>query len=322
MTINRRYLGWGIFLIALGIVPLAVQLGWIDAKTAASVLRLWPLILVGIGLSLVLRMTRYRVIGSALSAAVFGLVVGVFFAGGLASPAFLCTGSQPSAAPVTQTGAFSGAAANVNIELSCGEINLTRGADPGWSVGVATDGAYPVVLADATSLDLRSANSRLVGPFPGGTDEHWQVTLPATTTVGAGVTLNAASGRLAFGNGAVSHVSATYNGADSTLDLRGATGDSSVSATLNASSVRLLLPDTTVEASVTLNVSSMTVCLPPSAGLRVEYSNTIGTDNFAAAGLAGSGENWSTPGIGAAVSELHVTSNLSSITLDRSGECQ
>ncbi len=322
MKIHRRYLGWGVFLICLGVVPLAVQMGWIDAQAAVAVLRLWPLILIGIGLSLVLRMTRYRVLGSVVSAAAFGLVVGVFFAGGLASPAFICTGGQPAAAPVTQTGSFSGSSAYVNIELSCGDISLTRGGDPGWSVGVATDGASPLVRADATSLDLRSASARLAGPIPGGTDEHWRVTLPASSIVGAGVTLNAASGRLAFGNGSVSHVSATYNGADSTLDLRGATGDSGVSATLNASSVRLLLPDTAVQASVTLNVSSLTVCLAPTAGLRVEYSNTLGADNFAAAGLVGSGENWSTAGIVPAPSELHVTSNLSSITLDRSGGCQ
>ncbi len=329
MTFHRRYLAWGVFLICLGIVPLGVQLGWIDARTAASILRLWPLILVGIGLSLVLRMTRYRVLGGVLSAAVMGLVIGVFFAGGLASAAFVCAGADPTGAPhtragsfATQAGSFAGPTANVNIELTCGEMTLARSGEQAWSVSVATDDGAPIVLADADSLDLRSADARFVGPFPGGSNERWDVSLPSSTTIAAGVTLNAASGELAFGNGALSHVSATFNGADSLLDLRGAAADSSVSATLNASSVRLMLPESAVQASLTLNVASLTVCVAPTSALLIHYSNTLGSDNFAAAGLQGGGESWATPGIVPAASELHITSNLSTIRLDRSGECQ
>lgn len=322
MTVHRRRLGWGVFLICLGIVPLAVQLGWIDPIAAASVLRVWPFILIGIGASLALRMTRYRVVGGAISGAATGLVLGVFFAGGLASPSVICSGSQPASVPTNQNGTFGSSSADVNIELTCGEINLARSSDSGWSATVASDGGAPVVRGDVASLDLRSANSRFVTPFSGGTDEHWQVMLPASTTISAGVTLNAASGRLAFGEGQVSHISSTFNGADATLDLRGASGASLLSSTLNASSLRLLMPTSPLQANVTLNFSSLTVCLPPTTPLRVDYTNTLGTNNFADAGLVGTGETWATPGSGAALSELHLTSNVSSITLDRTGECQ
>ena len=322
MSTRRRYFGWGVFLVCLGAVPLAVQLGVLDPKAAAGLLRLWPLILIGIGLGLVLRMTPYRAVGGLIAGGVFGLVVGVFLAGGLSSAAFACTGSQPTASPIISSGSFATGSANVSIELSCGQIDLTRGADPTWSVQVATNGQPPVIAADSSSLDLRSANTRDFAPFGGGSDERWQVTLPATTSISAGVTLNAASGRLAFGNGAVSHVSATFNASDSRLDLSGAAGETSVSSTLNASSLRLVLPDQPIDGSVTLNVSSMTVCVPPTVSLRIQYSNTLGTENFVAAGLQGGGEDWSTPGIVPATTTLHITSNLSSITLDRSGECQ
>lgn len=321
MSTRRRYLGWGVFLICLGAVPLAVQLGLLDAKAATGLLRLWPLILIGIGLGLVLRLTPYRAVGGLIAGGVFGLLFGVFLAGGLSSAAFACTGSQPTASPIASSGSFATGSANVSIELSCGQIDLTRSADPSWNVQVATNGQPPVIEADSSSLDLRSASIRDFASFGGGSDERWQVTLPATTSISAGVTLNAASGRLAFGHGALSHVSATFNASDSQLDLSGAAGDASFSGTLNASSLRLVLPSQPIEGSVTLNVSSMTICVPPTVGLRIQYSNTLGTQNFVAAGLQGGGEEWSTPGIVPAATTLHITSNVSSITLDRSGEC-
>lgn len=310
------------FLICLGVVPLAVQLGVLDPKAAAELLRLWPLILIGIGIGLVLRLTPYRAIGSLIAAGVLGLVVGALFAGGISSASFVCTDSQPTASPIVRSGTFAPGSANVNIELSCGQIDLTRSSDPAWNVQVATNGQPPVIETDSSSLDLRSANTGNFGPFGADSDERWQVTLPAATSISAGVTLNAASGRLAFGNGAVSHVSTTFNASNSRVDLSGAAGDTSFSSTLNASSVQLVLPAQPIDGSVTLNVSSMTICVPPAVGLRIRYSNTLGTENFVAAGLQGAGEDWSTPGIVPAATTLHITSNASTITLDRSGECQ
>ena len=68
MRINRSLLNWGVFLIALGGVPLAVQQGWADASIAGDLWRLWPLILVGIGLGLILRWTPVAWLGGALVA--------------------------------------------------------------------------------------------------------------------------------------------------------------------------------------------------------------------------------------------------------------
>jgi hypothetical protein len=314
-----RFLGLGVFLVSLGAVPLAVQLGWIDARGAAGILRLWPLVIIAIGVSIALHFTPYRVIGSVITAAVFGAILGVFLAAGAASPALACTSSTPPAAPAVQSGAFSSDKAQVNVELTCGKLQMTRTAETSWSVGVATTGATPVVRAQPAALDLRSANSRFIGPFPGGTDEHWNVALPASTTVSLGMTLNAASGDIALGEGAVDGISATLNGADASIDLRNATGLDGLSTTLNASSARLYLPSGQFDASVTLNVSSLKLCLAPDAAVAIGYSNVLGSQNFAAAGLQGGGEDWQTPG--ATVARLHITSNLSSISVDRSGAC-
>ena len=58
MRIDQRFLGWGIFLIVLGAVPLAVRSGIVTADAAGTAVRLWPLLLVGAGIGLVLRERR------------------------------------------------------------------------------------------------------------------------------------------------------------------------------------------------------------------------------------------------------------------------
>ena len=73
MRINRSFLNWGVFLIALGGIPLAVDQGWLESDIASDLGQLWPLILVGIGLGLILRWTPLSWFGGALVAATFGI---------------------------------------------------------------------------------------------------------------------------------------------------------------------------------------------------------------------------------------------------------
>ena len=76
MRIDRSLLNWGVFLIALGGVPLAVQQGFTDSGIAGDLWRLWPLILVGFGLGLLLRWTPIAWLGGAIVAGTFGLIFG------------------------------------------------------------------------------------------------------------------------------------------------------------------------------------------------------------------------------------------------------
>src|SRR5258705_8783469 len=76
MQVNRRFLYWGIFFVAIGGILVASDLRAVDTPTLTDVLRLWPLALVAIGLSVVLRRTRLSLPGLMLAAAVPPLVVG------------------------------------------------------------------------------------------------------------------------------------------------------------------------------------------------------------------------------------------------------
>ena len=60
MHIRRGFLGWGVFLILAGAIPLLVRSGYLDADQVGRLWQLWPLILVGIGVGLILGRTRVR----------------------------------------------------------------------------------------------------------------------------------------------------------------------------------------------------------------------------------------------------------------------
>ena len=69
MRIDRRFLGWGVFLVALGGVPLLVQLGALDSSTVAQLWRFWPVLLIAGGLAILLSRTALEGFGGILAAA-------------------------------------------------------------------------------------------------------------------------------------------------------------------------------------------------------------------------------------------------------------
>lgn len=73
---TRTLVNWGVFFIVLGAIPLAVQAGLLDAAVTQQLLRLWPLILIGIGIGLLLRLTPMAAIGGVIVAATAGMLVG------------------------------------------------------------------------------------------------------------------------------------------------------------------------------------------------------------------------------------------------------
>jgi hypothetical protein len=220
-----------------------------------------------------------------------------------------------------QSGSF-GETAGLNAEISCGDFNVTRTSGVGWSVSVASDGT-PVISSTADALTVRSREGSFVWPFDPTSRDQWQVALPAEAPLTANVTTNAAQARLVLGNGPVDSVSATFNASDALVDLADATSvrsDAQLNATLNASSVDLILPAASVSGGITLNAASLNVC----TGVRINYRETLSSNNFSAAGLVQNGELWQSPDYGTAATNiaLRVTANVSSITLNPAGGCQ
>ena len=76
MRLNRTFLYAGVFLVALGGMLVAANLGAFDSIALTDALRLWPLALIAIGLGIALRRTEFSVPTGMLAAAMPGLVLG------------------------------------------------------------------------------------------------------------------------------------------------------------------------------------------------------------------------------------------------------
>lgn len=325
MKLHRGLLNWGIFLIVLAAVPLAVQLGYLDSAAAGALLRLWPLILVGIGLGLVLRFTPLHALGGVLAAGTLGLLAGALLAGGLGSIGGTCigTGAATDGSLETRSGMFTGPGAQVDMELTCVELQVDRQPGREWNVAARhATGQPPGIDGTADRLRLHAETG---GALLGGTARReWRVTLPHQPRLSASVTLNASSAALNLGGGELAGLNGTFNASDVRVDLDGAVAEGgSLTLTFNASSGTLILPAASLSASMNLNASSLNLCAAPEVGLRIQSRGALGSHNFEEAGLSRSGEAWQTPGYDTATvrTALNLSSNVSSITLDQSGGC-
>jgi hypothetical protein len=344
MRIDRSLLNWGVFLVALGGIPLAVDQGWLGSDIARDLGRLWPLILVGIGLGLILRWTRMAWFGGALVAATFGVIFGAAAVAirndDFASiqgiiPAIAtggCAGVQIGGDTTTQDGLATTDTFDLDLTLSCGELEVSRSGGAAWSL-VARHGPDEAPQVETTDRDGAVAAVRLAQD---GTEDFiflgrpsrsaWDVQVPAEAAVRVGATFNAASGVVDTGAGPVSRLSATLNASDVDFDLSAATTPepASLDLTLNAGDSRLTLPDGDLGGSITLNASSLVVCVPAEAALRVEISSVLGSDDLGRSGLDDEGSGrWATADYATATERvsLSITSTVSSVSLERPEAC-
>lgn len=326
MHVDRRFLNWGVFFILLGLVPLAVQLRWLEADAITGWWRLWPLLLVGAGIGLVLRRTPLAFAGGLLVAATFGLMLGGLLAGGGTGDFGFACGPNAATTPfTTQTGTFTSTAA-VSLEVNCAEVTVGTAPGGGWTLsGTAPDGRVPSVETRPDRLEVRQANRVWSGPFgPAAGRETWRLTLPTDPTLALSATVNAGSARYDLAGAHLSSISMTTNAGSVTTDLSGATVGS-MSSTLNAGSLRIALPAASFSGSFTVNAGSLGFCLPAGTGLRISTNdNFLASNNFGERGLTKSGSTWTTAGFDAAATkiELSATANLGRMELDPEGGCR
>jgi hypothetical protein len=323
---NHGFLNWGIFLVLLGAVPLAVQVGIVDAAAVRELWQLWPVILIGLGIGLILRLTRLAWIGGLIVAATLGLMLGSLLAGGVRGISSACVGTGVGQEQSTQTGEAGAGRFDTQIELTCGDLDVTRAPGTAWVlVARHAEGQGPAVAATPSDLEIRSSEGGSL-PLLGQSRREWDLTLPAESDLTVGLTLNAARGVLVLGGGPVESASATLNASDARIDLSGAAmvGVATVRATFNASSGVLLLPAQPMTGSISLNASSLTLCIAPEAGVRIEHHGTLSSADFGPAGLTRIDDQWETPGFNTATAQvrLELSTTLSSVTLDRSGGCE
>ena len=150
MHIRRGYLGWGVFLILAGAVPLAVRAGYLTDDQIGRLWTLWPLILVGVGVGLILSRTRFDFIGGIIVAATLGLMAGGLLSSGVGTLSTgACGQDAGTAAFPTRDGTFAAAGGSVEVEIDCGNVTLAAAPGDGWRVeGQDADGIGPLIEAD------------------------------------------------------------------------------------------------------------------------------------------------------------------------------
>jgi hypothetical protein len=324
VSVNRSRLDWGVFCIVLGGVLLLVNVGLIDRASVNQLAFLWPVVLIALGCGLLLRYSRVQLAGGLIVAITLGLVVGSVIAGGASAGAQIgCSGNGAGSKAVTTSGSF-GASASVDAQLSCVDLTLDSQPGSGWSVSAGSDSVrQPTIEPSADRLRLRSEPERFFGPGP---RLPWHISVPQSMPVGLQLELNVATGDVKPGPANLSSLNFTLNASDFDFDLHDATALGSFGGTLNAASSTLILPTgvSALSGGITLNASSLTLCVAPSTNVQIELSETLSSNNFAAAGLVKSGNQWVTSDTGSAGPALtmHMSTNVSSVTLDRSGECR
>ena len=328
MHIDRRLLGWGLFLIIVGAIPLLVRGGYLDADLVREWPSLWPVLLIGWGLGLVLRRTPGELLGSAISVAVLGIMVGGLIATGFGwfptggFSAIGCGNGDHGTSFGNRSGTL-GDSGRVGIEFNCGTLNVTAVDGSDWSVsGTGPDGRGPDIRADVDSVTIAPKdNDDFRGFFQDGSE--WNVALPRDSSLDLGITLNAGDGTVDLAGATMENLSLTINAGSIDFSLAD-TGDlANVSATVNAGSATFDLPGSVENASMTLNAGSIEMCVPAGTAIRVSWSGALGSNNFDAAGLDKIDDgHWQTSGFsGADALELSVSANAGSFSLDLGGSC-
>jgi hypothetical protein len=321
MHIDRRLVGFGLFLITVGAVMIAVRQGLLSADDARKAWTLWPLILVGVGLSIVLAGRPGAVIGGLVLALTFGAMLGGIAATGAFPGAGLCANTRDQGSAFAAAGGGFGASARVTVSQDCGDLTIGTVAGSTWDVsGESTDGRPPRIDDSPSSLRIRNRDG---APFDLGGTSRWNVVIPRDPAIDLALTVNGGQSRVTLAGAHVSVLRIDANAGSIDVDLReiAAFGDAVID--VNFGSATLRLPNQSLSANVSVNAGSAAICLPPGAALRVLLRSAAASNDFADHGLIETNGAWETPGYATATVRLDLRAdvNAGSLTLDPPRQC-
>jgi hypothetical protein len=320
MRVNRRFLYWGVFLVAIGGVLVAADLQAVDAATIADAMRLWPLAFIAIGLGLVLRRTRFSLPAAMLAAAVPGLVLGGGFA--LAPRlAIDCGASGTPTSVATHQGSFDGPA-RVSVTTGCGSLDVGTAPGNGWQLDAgSTASRTPTIDASSRALSIDAGGGDGWHVFDRGRDT-WRLTLPTGAIDGLFLTVNAGEGHVGLAGAQIGRLELTTNAAQTSVDLAEASVEV-LSGTVNAGLLSVHLPATAdVTGSLEVNAGALQVCVPSGLGLSLRHTGVL--NGVSVNGLHETDTTWQSPGYASAVhhADLNVNVNLGNVEINPIGGCK
>jgi hypothetical protein len=321
MHVDRRLVGFGLFLSTVGIVMVAVHQGVVTEDAARQSWTIWPLILVGVGLSIVLAGRSGAVIGSLVLALTFGVIVGGIAATGAFPGVALCASQRGAGSPFTDTGGDLQTGSRVTVSQDCGDLTIGTVAGSTWNLsGESRDGSTPRIDRGPDSLRITTPEG---GPFDLGRTSAWDLVLPRDPALDLMIGLNGGQGRVALGGANVRQLSIDANAGSIDLDLRDIAFLDDLALDVNFGSATIRLPSRSTSATITVNAGSASLCLPAGAGLRVKLDSAAASNDFASHGLILANGAWETPGYAGGIVRLDIRAdvNAGSLSLDPARAC-
>jgi hypothetical protein len=322
MNVNRRWLYGGVFLIALGAVLLAGQGDAVDGDAIAQAARLWPVLVIALGIGLLLRRTRFGLAGGMIAAAVPGLVLGGMLVAAPVAVAEVgpaCSDVQPTSL-ASREGSFDGAA-SVDLRLRCGDVTVTTGSGSTWSLEAGNgSGTAAVVEAAADRLSVASAFTGRPLGFVRGSDV-WRLTLPVASRMDLAAAVEAGRGRFDLAGAELGTVELVVNAGEANADLAAATLER-LTAHVNGGAAWLRLPADDFTADLTVNAGALRICAPSELGLRIRNEGTLTATTYG--GLERGDSTWESPGYATAIHHADVTisANVASVDVNPMGGCK
>lgn len=326
MHIRRGYLGWGVFLILTGAVPLAVRAGYLTEDQLGRLWTLWPLILVGVGVGLILSRTRFDFIGGIIVAATLGLMAGGLLSSGIGSLSTgACGQDAGTTAFPTRDGTFPASGGSIDIEADCG--NVTIGVAPGgaWRVeGNDADGVGPDIEATESTLRVQVPDDGGQPFWALGKRDTWRITVPDAVRTDIDLQLNAGQATIDMSGALVGTVALQLNAGAAIVDLESAEAVQGIDIQLNAGSVGLTLPHVSTTGTIHANAGAVRLCASAGVALKLHTGESIvASYDYDDHGLVQDGSTWTTPGFDTAAQkiELRTEANAGSFVLDPEDGC-
>lgn len=320
MHANRGLVFWGVALVTAGAVALAIQSNLVAADAARDAWRLWPIVLIVIGLAVISARTPFALVATLAAGIVAGGLAGTLVAGWPDGLSIGCGGETDER--VTADGSFGADSAEVVLDFNCGELDLATGDGSAWAVDARhASGAEPTITSDDGALRVRAEHG---GGFLGFADgrQAWDVTLPTGVELALDIEANAASSRLDLDGADLGQLSLDANAGEVDLGLGGAAVDE-LAINANAGSIALTIDgDSTVTGSVEMNAGALELCVDPdvSIAISIDDDNVTFNHDLDTSGLTRQGDTWRS-GDGAADVTLAVEGNAASFTYNPDGGC-
>jgi len=326
--LDRRLVGWGLLLILVGAVPLAVRSGVLSSDLVGHWPQLWPLIFVALGFSLLLSRTRAAWVGSLAVAVVVGVMGGGLLATGLGDLPNISGCGGGTAQPFATQGGSLTDPGRVDVDFNCGTLTVGTSISPAgaagtWSLsGSDGDGRVPAVEAAGNAVSIRSPDGP--GVFDRRGKVSWNLTLPQDLTLDLGATLNAGEGHMDLGLARLASLNATVNAGSLTTSLGSTAPANAVNLTVNAGTATIASAATSGTFNLSLNAGSLNVCVPQGSAVRVRWSGALGSHDLDSLGLVKVDDHtWTSSGFSESQPhvELDVSANAGSFKLSFGGGC-